>query len=117
MSNNIAKQLAEGDAVQLADRDVTNEDTKSGLFFNHYRGLKGIVQKIYASTELAVEIDQTSLEETIATRHDDIQQAMKKKWMDGLSEEGRNRLSPKERDFRLRYSVLVAMKDVQLISE
>ncbi len=37
---------------------------------------------------------------------------MKTKWLDGLSEEARNRLTEQEKDFTLRYSILVAPKDL-----
>jgi hypothetical protein len=42
-----------------------------------------------------------------------MQEQMKNKWLDGLSEEGRNRLTPKEREFNLRYTVLVSVNDVK----
>ena len=104
--------LKEGDRVRIADREATPEDIKSGLFQNHFRGLTGNVLKIYGGQEAAIEIEAASLTESIAARHKEIQDQMKSKWLDGLSEEGRNRLTEKERDFRLRYTVLVALKDV-----
>lgn len=104
--------LKEGDRVQIADREATTEDAKSGLFYNHFRGLTGTIQKVYASQEAAIEIEQAVLTEAIAARHKEIQEQMKTKWLDGLSEEGRNRLTEKERDFRLRFTVLVGVKDL-----
>jgi len=41
-----------------------------------------------------------------------VQEQMKSKWMDGLSEEMRGRLTEAERDFQLRYTVLVAVGDL-----
>jgi hypothetical protein len=108
----MASAIKEGDRVQIVDRQATVDDAKSNLFFNHFRGLTGTVQKVYASEEMAVEIENEALPEPVANRHHDVQEAMKTKWLDGLSEEGRNRLTPQERDFRLRYTVLVAGKDV-----
>ena len=108
----MATTIKEGDRVQIADRNATAEDVKSSLFFNHFRGLTGVVQKMYASEEAAVEIELDSLPEAVAVRHGDVQETMKTRWLDGLSEEGRNRLTPQERDFRLRYTVLVSARDI-----
>ena len=108
----MAAQYKEGDRVQISDRAATAEDTKSGLFYDYFRGLTGVIQKIYATEEVAIELEQESLEEAISRRHLDVQEQMRAKFMDNLSEEGRNRLDPAEKNFRLRYSVLVTMKDL-----
>jgi ribosomal protein L21E len=110
----MAAQFKEGDRVRIADREATAEDAKSGLFQNHFRGLTGTIQKFYSATnEVVVEVDQATLAESIATRHLEMQEQMKNKWLDGLSEEARNRLTPKERDFKLRYTVLVSANDLK----
>ncbi|HLV80967.1 MAG TPA: hypothetical protein VKT32_11830, partial [Chthonomonadaceae bacterium] len=98
--------------VQIVDREATPEDAKSGLFYPHFRGLTGTIQKIYANQEAAVELETESLPDPIAHRHDDVQEQMKTRWLDGLSEEARHRLSEQELDFRLRYTVLVALGDL-----
>lgn len=108
----MATTFKEGDRVQVVDREATAEDAKSGLFYNHLRGLAGTVLKVYPTEEASVEIELESLPEAVAQRHLDVQEQMKTRWLDGLSEEGRNRLTEKERDFRLRYTVLVAVKDL-----
>ena len=108
----MAAAFKEGDRVQIADRSATADDAKTSLFFNHFRGLTGVVQKVYATEEAAVEIEAGSLPEGIAHRHHDVQETMKTRWLDGLSEEARGRLTEQERDFRLRYTVLVATKDI-----
>src|SRR5579883_3011448 len=104
----MATAFKEGDRVQIVDREATADDAKSGLFYNYFRGLTGTVQKIYATEEVAVEIEPDSLSELVAKRHGDTQEQMKTKWLDGLSEEARNRLTDAERDFRLRYTLLVS---------
>ena len=109
----MATALKEGERVEIVDRDANADDVKSGLFYNHFRGLTGIVQKVYSTDELAVEIEQESLSDAQATRHLDVQENMKAKWLDGLSEEAKNRLTDKERDFKLRYTLLVHAKDVK----
>lgn len=101
----------EGDRVQIADREATADDVKTGLFYNHFRGLTGTVQKLYGE-EAAIEIEPQSLTDTVASRHDDVQEQMKSKWIDGLSEEAKSRLTDAEKDFRLRYTVLVGVKDL-----
>lgn len=108
----MATTFKEGDRIQITDRAATADDVKSSLFFNHFRGLTGVVQKVYATEEAAVEIDLNALTEPVAIRHHDVQETMKSRWLDGLSEEGRNRLTAQERDFRLRYTVLVSVKDM-----
>jgi ribosomal protein L21E len=108
----MATTFKEGDRVQIVDREATADDIKSGLFYNHFRGLTGMVQKVYDSQEAAIEIEMESLEDPLSERHTDVQEQMKSKWLDGLSEEGRNRLTDQEKDFRLRYTVLVGVKDL-----
>ena len=105
-------QYKEGDRVQITDRAATAEDVKSGLFYDYFRGMTGIIQKIYATEEVAIELEPESLDESVARRHADVQEQMKTRWMDNLSEEARSRLEPAEKDFRLRYSVLVTLKDL-----
>ena len=110
----MATTLKEGNQVTFADREATAEDAKSQLFYDFYRGLTGKILKVYPTDEIAVEIDQDSLPSEVALRHREMQAAEMKKWLDGLSEEGRNRLTPKERDFKLRYSLLVSANDLTL---
>src|SRR5579864_9009227 len=109
----MATAFNEGDRVQVVDRSQNAEDTKSGLFYNHFRGLVGAITKIYPTEEVAVTIEQESLPEDVRKRHLDVQQQMKSRWLDGLSEEARGRLTDEEKDFRLRYSILVKAKDLQ----
>ena len=43
--------------MQVVDREQTTDDVKSSLFYNHYRGLYGTVQKAYEATgEVAVTV-------------------------------------------------------------
>ncbi len=109
----MATAFNEGQRVEIVDRDANAEDVKSGLFYNHFRGLTGTIQKVYATEEIAVEIEQESLVDAVAARHLEVQESMKAKWLDGLSEEGRNRLTDKERDFKLRYTLLVHANDLK----
>lgn len=108
----MATALKEGQRVQIVDREATEDDVKSGLFYNFFRGLTGKVQKVYATDEIALEIEEESLPEAAAARHHEIQEGMKTRWLDSLSEEARNRLSEKDKDFKLHYTLLVHAKDL-----
>lgn len=107
-----AKPLTEGEAVRLADRETTAADTKSGLFYPYYRGLTGTIAKLYSDSTAAVAVDPGSLPDDIRKRHQAGTDAMRQKWLDGLSEEGRNKLSAAEKKFSLRYSLLVSVSDL-----
>ena len=106
------KLLTEGEAVRLADRETTAADTKSGLFYPYYRGLTGTIAKLYSDSTAAVAVDPDSLPDDIRKRHQAGTDAMRQKWLDGLSEEGRNKLSAAEKKFSLRYSLLVSLSDL-----
>lgn len=106
------KTLAAGDTVQVADRESVAADAKSGLFYPHYGGLIGTIAKVYPDGTAAVTIDSGSLPEAVRTRHAAGSDAARQKWLDGLSDEARNRLSAAEKQFRLRYTILVSTADL-----
>lgn len=103
----------EGDRVRIVSRPVAPEDAKTGLYYAHYAGLPGTVRHVYADGEVAVEVDLEALPTEVRSRHSSIRDQMKTKWLEGLSEEGRSRLTEREKDFRLRYVVLVSTGDLQ----
>lgn len=109
------KKLTEGDAILIADREATAADTKSGLFYPHYRGLTGTVGKLYADGTATVQVDEASLQADVRERHLSGSQAMRQKWLDGLSDEARNRLSAAEKKFALRYTLLVSADDLSIL--
>ncbi len=108
----MATDWHEGDKVSLADREVTKDDAKSGLFYTYFRGLSGVIQKIYSDGLAVVEITPETLPEMVQQRHAGVQEQMRSKWMDSLSEEAKNRLTEPEKNFRIRYNVLVAQTDL-----
>lgn len=108
----MAKGLTAGDSVRIVQRDQTPADLKSGLFYPHYSGMTGVIGKIYTDQTAAVTVDPESLPTTIRTRHEASTQTMRQKWLDGLSEEARNRLSSAEKKLTLRYSILVSLDDL-----
>ncbi len=112
MAHQATPPLTEGAAVRLADRDTSAADTKSGLFYPYYRGLTGTIAKLYSDSTAAVAVDPDSLPDDIRKRHQAGTEAMRQKWLDGLSDEGRNKLSAAEKKFSLRYSLLVSLSDL-----
>ena len=105
--------LKEGDTVEVVRREATDDEVKSSRYFPHFGGLAGRVLKIYSPEEAAVDVLLPSLPRPLRQRHEDIRSQMKTKWLDGLSEEGRNRLTEREKDFVLRYVILVNTKDLK----
>lgn len=109
-------RVTEKDRVRVATREQTSEDARNATYFPFLGGLTGTVLKVYSAQEVAVEVEPASLSADIRRRHHDIRDQMKTKWLDGLSEEGRSRLTEREKDFHLRYIVLVSMGDLEKIA-
>jgi hypothetical protein len=106
-------KIQPGDTVSVATREYTPADQKSGLYYPHYAGLSGTVLKVYAE-EASVLVDREALPKDILKRHEDNEKAMKAKWLDGLSDEARNRLTGAEKQFGLNYAILVSLNDLSL---
>jgi hypothetical protein len=107
--------LKEGDAVRIVRREATEEDVKAERYFSFFGGLTGSVRKVYSKEEIAVEVDLESLPVEVRKRHLGVRDQMKTKWLDGLSEEGRGKLTEREKDFHLRYMLLVAGNDLEKV--
>ena len=112
MATDTLKPLSEGMPVRLADREPSAADTKSGLFYSHYRNLTGTVAKLYADSTATISVDPESLPAEIRSRHRAGTDALRQKWLDGLSDEARNKLSAAEKKFSLRYNLLVGVTDL-----
>ncbi len=112
MANTHTAKLTEGSPVRLADREPNAADSKSGLYYPYYRNLTGIIAKLYADETATVMIDPESLPSEIRARHQAGTDAMRQKWLDGLSDEARNKLSASEKKFSLRYNLLVGLADL-----
>ena len=65
--------------------------------------------------EVCVKVDPETLPEDVLKRHAEIQESIKRKWLDGLSGEARNRLTPEEKQFKLSYTMLVQAADLEKI--
>lgn len=106
------RKLAEGDRVRISGRDATPADVKSQLFFPHYRNLSGTLTKLFADNTAVVTVDPESLPADVRARHESDTARTRQKWLDGLSDEARNRLSAGEKKFSLRYTVLATLDDL-----
>jgi hypothetical protein len=108
-------KVKEGDRVRVATREQSEEDIKANSYFGYYGGLTGVVTRVYNEYEVTVEIEPESLTRDIRKRHEDVRDQMKTKWLDGLSEEGRSKLTEREKDFNLRFMILAKMDDLEKI--
>jgi hypothetical protein len=108
-------KVKEGDRVRVATREQTEEDIKANIYFGYYGGLTGVVTRVYNENEVTVEIEPESLTRDIRKRHEDVRDQMKTKWLDGLSEEGRSKLTEREKDFNLRFIILTKVDDLEKI--
>ncbi|WP_309712206.1 hypothetical protein [Armatimonas sp.] len=104
-------KINSGDTVIIAAREQTPADIKSGLYYPHYADMSGTILKVY-DDEASVLVDRETLPAELRKRHEENEKAMKTKWLDGLSEEARNRLTGAEKKFSLNYAILVAVADL-----
>lgn len=102
-----------GDRVRLATRELTPDDEKNGLYYSYFGGLTGVVDAIYGDGTSCVNVDLDSLSGPTRDRHLAMQEAERKKWLENLSGEARNRLSPEQKQLRLSYKILVNAKDME----
>ena len=105
--------LKAGDRVQIASRPVTSEDEKTGLYFSYFGGLTGAVDRTYDDGSVCVEIELDSLTDDMRKRHSQMQETERKRWLEGLSGEVRNRLTPEQRQLTMAYKLLVHKKDLE----
>lgn len=108
----MATQLKQGDEVQVIDREATPADEKGQTFFNHYRNLTGILEKVYDDGIATVVVDEESLPEEVLQRHKALTDTARQKWLDGLSNEARSKLTPEEQQFKMRYTILLESQDL-----
>jgi len=106
-------KFKEGDFVKIIDREILPIDTKNGTYYPFYRGLVGVVDRVYDDKEVCINVDTNSLPADVLKRHTEIQDAIKKKWLNNLSNEARNRLSAEDKQFTLAYTLLVQINDLE----
>ena len=108
----MAKALSAGDTVRVLERAQVQADIKSNMYYPHYAGLTGVIGKVYPDNTASITVDPDSLPPAIRTRHESSTAQMRQKWLDGLSDEARNRLTAAEKKLSLRYAILVAVDDL-----
>ena len=102
----------QGEYVKIIEREQTPADVKNGTYYPFFCGLAGTVDRIY-DNEICISVDLDTLPKDVLKRHTEIQDAIKKKWLNGLSGEARNRLTPEEKRFELAYTILVQTIDLE----
>lgn len=102
----------EGDYVKIVTREQTSADVKNGTFYPYFCGLAGVVERVYDDA-VSLKVDCNSLPDGVLKRHLEIQESVKQKWLNGLSGEARNRLTPQEKRFELAYTILVQTTDLE----
>lgn len=107
-------KFKEGDYVRIIEREAAPADAKTGTFYPYFCGLAGTVDRVYGK-EVCVKVEPSTLPEDVLKRHLSIQESMRRKWLNGLSGEARNRLTPAEKRFELAYTVLVQSADLEKI--
>lgn len=105
-------KFKQGDYVKIIDRDQTPTDLKNGTYYPFFCGLAGTVDRIYDG-EVCLKVDPDTLPAALLKRHSDIQESIRRKWLNGLSGEARNKLSAEEKRFELAYTILVQSTDLE----
>lgn len=107
--------LKEGDRVRIVTRQVTDEDRKKNLYFDHMGGLTGTVENIYSDTEIAVKIDLESLTKVSRDTHKTATERLRARFLDSISEEQKKLLTQDELNFDAHYMLLVMGKDLEKV--
>jgi len=102
-----------GDRVRIVEREPGNPDIKSLTYYPFYQNLVGSVIKTYEDGSVTLNIERNSLPEDIRVRHETCESGMRDKWLDGLGEEEREKLSEKHKRFTLKYTLLVSSADLE----
>lgn len=102
-----------GDRVKIISRETTSADSKSGLYYDYFRNLTGTVEHVYEDNSASISIDFDSLPEDVQLRHLETTEAVRQRWLKGLSGEQRDRMSDKEKAVSLKYNILVSLSDLE----
>ena len=108
----MATTFSDGDRVKIKKREQTAADIKSGLYYNHFGGLRGTILKTF-TTEASILVDRDTLPASVRERHEESEKNERQKYLDRLSEDARSKASAREKNFALHYSVLVGLADLE----
>jgi hypothetical protein len=101
-----------GDRVKVVDRELVPADAKGGLFYEYFRNLTGVVERLYDDDTICVDVDVESLPLDIYDRHKEMEIAARDKWIAGLSQEQRGRLTEQDKQFTMHYKIVLKAVDV-----
>ncbi len=102
-----------GDRVLVVERETTAADRKAGVYYPHFRGLHGVVDQIYEEEgEICVEVDPESLQPAFLHRHQTIENQVRQKWLNGLSDQERRSLPEEHKQLRLKYTIMISPNDL-----
>lgn len=108
-------KVKEGDRVQVVTRELTEQDKKVYGFFEHMCGMKGTVENIYDSNDVAVKVDLDCLPKIPAEVHKLATTTMRNRFINDASEEARKSLTKEELEFFPHYMILVRTDDIEKI--
>jgi hypothetical protein len=103
--------VKEGQTVKFIPRDA-NLEARAVPYYDFYTNLSGTVAKLYCDGTAAVIVDRGSLPDDAHERHVKSERDMRDKWMKSLSEEDRGKLTEVQKQFSLRYTLLVTATDL-----
>ncbi|HET6383293.1 MAG TPA: hypothetical protein VFJ58_07880 [Armatimonadota bacterium] len=72
--------IAVGDYVQVVEREPNPADQKSGLFYNHFRGLCGAVDRVYDDGAIGIVVDHSTLSRDMLARLKRAEKLIKPRW-------------------------------------
>ena len=101
-----------GDRVKVVDRELVPADAKGGLFYEYFKNLTGVVERLYDDDTICVDVDIEALPREIYDRHKEMEIAARDKWIAGLSQEQRGRLSEQDKQFNMHYKIVLKAVDV-----
>jgi len=102
-----------GDGVTIKTREVTPDDSKTGLYYQYFGGLIGTVDRVYDDGSICVDVDIETLSDEARKRHLAMQEAERRRWLESLSGEARSRLNEEQRRLKISYKLLVSKKDLE----
>lgn len=103
-----------GDRVRVISREVTADDRKSNRYFDHMKGLVGVVESVYSKDEVAVKIDPTGMTDPAHSVHAEATRRMRERFVSQVSEEARNLLTKEEVEFPANYVLLARTEDLEI---
>ncbi len=111
------RSLKPGDRVTIVQRECTAEDAKTGLYYEYFAGLTGSVDRTYPDGSVCVIVDLESLPTSIRDRHLKVQKQERDRWLHGLSDEVRNRLTGEQKQLKMSYNILASSADLTPLAE